>query len=242
MCLLLLATGFGVTGCANRARTTATYAPAGAAPSASLPRPVAVIVNDFAVSPSEVQLDSGVRAEVMRTLNGTPSNAERAQTAAQARSVLTQTLVQRIQAMGLSATTVHGTVPASGNVVNVQGQILDIDEGNRTRRTLIGFGAGKEQVGADAQVFYVRPGDAPQLLQSFEAESDTGHTPGMAAGMGAGAAAGHVAESAALGGGIHVAKEKRGTPEDLARSLGNSLADRIGKLFAQQGWVAPPAQ
>jgi hypothetical protein len=211
-------------------------------PSALLPRPVAVIVNDFAVSPNEVRLDSGVRAEVMRTLNGTPTNAARAETAATARSALTQTLVQRIQAMGLPATTVHGTVPASGNVANVQGQILDIDEGNRSRRTLIGFGAGKAQVGADAQIFYVRPGGGPQLLQTFEAESDTGHTPGMAAGMGAGAAASHVAESAAVGGGIHAAEEAQGTPEDLARKLGNSLADRISVLFAQQGWIATPAQ
>src|SRR5258707_6348653 len=47
-----------------------------------------------------------------------------------------------------------GESPGAGNRVIVDGQMLSIDEGNRTRRNLIGLGAGHSTVEADMQVYY----------------------------------------------------------------------------------------
>ena len=47
-----------------------------------------------------------------------------------------------------------------------------MDEGDRTRRTAIGFSTGQSDVRAMAQVFYVAPGAEPRLLQEhYECET-----------------------------------------------------------------------
>ncbi|CAH2601309.1 conserved exported protein of unknown function [Rhodovastum atsumiense] len=226
-----------VSACATHVRSTGTYG--AVATGAPLQRPEIVLVEEFAVDPSEVHLDTSLRARLTRGLEGTQPDTRRAQEAARVRGVAAATLVGRIQAMGLPAAVVAiGTTPHERAVL-VRGQVVDIDEGNRTRRTLIGFGAGKSVVGADVQVYYAAPGQRPALLQTFEADVDSGRMPGMATTMGVGAAAGHLATSAAVSGGLHVASENRkADPEDQAKKLGNCVADALGAVFRREGWIA----
>ena len=129
----------------------------------------------------------------------------------------------------------------TGNVVLVQGAILSVDEGNRTRRTLIGLGTGASSVSVDAQVLYRQGYLAPRLLESFSASADSGHAPGMAETMGAGAAADRVAVSAAAGTGLHaVSERRRAGNDDNARRIADALAPQLGQYFARLGWIAPP--
>jgi hypothetical protein len=116
--------------------------------------------------------------------------------------------------------------------------VLGVDEGNRTRRTLVGLGAGMSSVDVGAQVYLVEGGAPPRLLESFTARVDSGHVPGMAESLGVGAAAGRLATATAVGGAGHVAMEgSRADDVGEARRLGGALAERIRQYFAQQGWI-----
>jgi hypothetical protein len=211
-------------------------------PGPALPRPERVLVRDFAITPQDVRLDQGIRARLTRATSDQPLSAQQLQVARQANGTLSEALVQQLRQAGIPAERVAGEVgPQRGNAVLIEGQVVSVDEGNRTRRTLIGLGAGRSSVTADAQLFYREGAAAPRLLESFESSADSGRAPGAAETMGAGAAAGSgIAASAAASAGLHGVSERRASsPDDLARKIAEGLAPRIEQYFASQGWTAP---
>lgn len=232
--LLLL---FAVAGCA-RGHVTPTQATAAVA----LPPPSQVMVTDFTVQPGDVTLDQGVGARLARATDpqATMDRMMNAATATQA--ALTETLVQRLASYGLPATHLPTGVVPPGGVLLVQGQILSIDQGNRTRRTLIGLGAGKSQVSANVQIYYITTPAQPRFLISFAAQADSGRAPGAAETMGAGAAAGRIAASTALTAGTHTVGEMRHTSDEAnADKLAEALARQIGDYAVNQGWLRQDA-
>jgi hypothetical protein len=124
----------------------------------------------------------------------------------------------------------------------VQGQIVAIDQGNRTRRVLIGLGAGKSTVSADAQLYYAVGDAAPRFVSAFEGQADSGRAPGAAETMGAGAVAQRAGTSAVLTGATHAGAETRRTTDTAeADKLADGLAKQIGQFAVAQGWIAPTA-
>ena len=208
---------------------------------ASLPRPELVLVRDFAVTPEDVKLDQGIRARLSRMTGDTPPSAHQMQVAREATATLTDTLVQKLRSYGIPAERAGEGLPERAATVLVEGQVVSVDEGNRTRRTLIGLGAGKSSIETDTQVFYQEGRAQPRLLQSFQGSADSGHAPGAAETMGAGGAAGSsVATSALASTGLHAVSERRAAePTDLARKIADGLAPRIGQYFVAQGWLPP---
>jgi hypothetical protein len=130
-----------------------------------------------------------------------------------------------------------------GRVAVVEGQLVSVDEGNRTRRTLIGFGAGKSSITADAWLLYATGPTPPQTLASFQADANSGRMPGMAAPVGIGAHAGHAAESAAVSGGLQGVREGRSAAQDTdAQHLAQALAKKIAQYAASEGWIPPMSE
>ena len=157
-------------------------------------------------------------------------------------ATLSETLVAQLRQAGIPAERIAGEVaPARGGTVLIEGQVVSVDEGNKTRRTLIGLGAGRSSIAADAQLFYRQGNAMPRLLESFESSADSGRAPGAAETMGAGGAAGSgIAASAAGSAGMHGVSERRAaSPDDLARKIAEGLAPRIEQYFASQGWISP---
>jgi hypothetical protein len=231
--LLLVA----LAGCAT-GRVTATQT----AVTGPLQPPSQVMVTDFAMRPEDVRLDQGVSAQLMRAANGQPTSDALTRAAQVTQAALTETLVKRLTFYGLPATRLaSGVVPPSG-VLLVQGQIVSVDQGNRTRRTLIGLGAGKSSISADAQIYYITSPTQPLFLQSFSGGADSGRAPGAAGTMGAGAVAGRLATSAAVTAGTHtVAETRRTTDEANADRLAEALAREIGGYAVSQGWIPAAA-
>ncbi len=104
---------------------------------------------------------------------------------------------------------------------------------------MIGLGAGESQVGTSVQVLYQPAGGVPTLVQSFDANADSGKAPGVVETASAGAAAGHLATSAAVGGGMHAVSETKhdGISQD-ARRLGVSIAKQIAQIGVSEGWMS----
>jgi hypothetical protein len=202
-----------------------------------------VLVYNFAVTADQVMLDQGVSARLQQQTSDVPLSEQRLSTARQADEILTNAIVQQLRAYGLPAERANDNrPPRSGKIALVQGQIVSIDEGNRTRRTLIGLGAGQSRFGVDAQVYYSAGGAPPRFIEAFDADADSGRAPGMAETMGIGAAAGRLGASAAAGGGLHAFSERRKADyADEADRVGKALAKRIAASFARQGWLDPYA-
>jgi hypothetical protein len=209
-------------------------------------RPETIYVYAFNASADDVKLDNhGVVSKLSSALSGDSSQQKQAQNAAQAREDVANAIVARLQSMGLRAVRADVPPPQDQNVLVVEGNIDSIDAGNRRRRMLIGLGAGQSKVGATVQLVFKPAHGAPQLIEQFNADADSGHTPGIAAMAGIGAVAGHAATSLAVSGGVHAMSETKhaGVSSDETR-LGDAIAKQIGKIGAAQGWtnLQPSAQ
>jgi len=203
-----------------------------------LPPPTTIVVTDFAVSTDSVDVDNGIGGRLRRAVAGKDEATEQAQAAAGVRDSLRDALIASLTKMNLPArSAILG--PGTPPYVEIRGTVTSIDEGNRTRRNLIGLGAGQSSVQAAAQAYYIAPGAAPVFLQGFQGDEDSGHMPGLAVG-GAGAAAGHVAMAAANTG-AHVATAGQSDTDAEAEQLGDDLAKKLGALFVQQGWIQASA-
>jgi len=206
-----------------------------------LPPPRLVVVQSFAVQPSEVQLDpglSGTIAETVGAAGGPPPPAQALDVGYRAATAIARKLVVEIADLGLPAQ--RGTVlpPGIGNGLIIGGQLVSVDQGNRTERVLIGLGAGRSDVRVRVQVYAVTP-QGQRLIDEIEVDAESGLQPGMAETMGVGALTGHLLVSTAVSGGLQVADEALGTSVvvDAGRAA-QGIAKQLATLFAQQGWTS----
>jgi hypothetical protein len=211
---------------------------------ATLPKPSVVVVDNFAVTPEEVKLDSGISSRLKSMLfNSETSEQQEAETGRKVAAAVSKTLVQEIQKLGLPAVQGDATTTTGGSALTVTGQLLSIDEGNRTRRNLIGLGAGKSSVQADTQLYYNYPGRQAQFVTSYQADSDSGRKPGAAETMGVGAATGAATRMAATSAGASAASETMSADvDDLGAKMAKAIAKQLAQFFASQGWIPPQAE
>jgi Domain of unknown function (DUF4410) len=208
---------------------------------AMLPRPDVVIVDQFAAAADEVQLDQGLSTEIEQAVQARAGASRTQQEVEAGRKVadaIADKLVVEIQDMGLSAE--RGSTAPAGvqNALLIKGQLVSIDEGNRTERLIIGLGAGRSDVRVHAQVYEVTPAGR-RLIDNIEVDGKSGLTPGMAETMGVGGLTGHLVAATLVSGGVHVADEALGANvvADADRAAAG-IAKQLSALFAQEGWIA----
>ena len=222
-------------GCTTQVKTTGGSAgPSASSAAIKAPRPARVLVYPFILDSRTVALDSSVLARRQAAASGSDPANTRANLASEITGTISRTLVDKINAMGLTAVAVPlGTKPNPGDVM-IQGQIARADAGNEARRMVVGFGAGKSEVSTDVQVLLASAHGSPALLQSYDAQTTSGRAPGMGVGV--------AADRAALAVGAAVTGEQVGKRGDLtteARKQAENLADNIKDLFVKEGWVQP---
>jgi hypothetical protein len=207
-----------------------------------LPRPERILVHRFATSGDEVRLDHSVTAAAAWKLQGVSEASERQDVARAVSNALADNLVKKIQELGLPAELAEGEPTLDGRpTLVIDGQIFSIDEGSRTKRVVIGLGAGRSDVRTSVQVYEILLA-ARRTVDQFEVDAKSGSTPGMAETMGAGAAAGHLATSVAVSAAKSVASERFGDDVDAdARRTATEISKVLAAFFARQGWIAPPA-
>jgi hypothetical protein len=204
-------------------------------------RPDRILVGYFAISPEQVRLDQGIGARVVRIAGDRPLSALEMQAARATQMALADRLIDDLRKYGLMAEHAESTA-VPGTSLLVTGQIVAIDQGNRTRRILIGLGAGKSSVSADMQLYYQSPGQAPTFMTAYQAQADSGRMPGAAETMGVGAAAGTLATATAVSGAAHATAESRRAPDTREASrLADGLARQIGEFAVSMGWIPPAA-
>jgi hypothetical protein len=228
LCAILL------TGCAGSITNASQY------PAQPQIRPDEIYVYSFVSTPDQVKLDSsGLMQKLKSQFDTTSATQKQSADAIEVRELVANEIVRQLQSMGLHAVRSDVPAPADRNVLLVTGSFESIDAGNRRRRMLIGLGAGKSEVSTSVQVMYKPAGAAPRLVQTFDANADSGKAPGVAETAGVGAVAGHVATSAAAGVGVHGVSETRhaGVSED-AKRLGGSIAKQLAQIGVSEGWMS----
>jgi hypothetical protein len=207
----------------------------------AMARPDHIFVSYFTIAPDQVRLDQGVGARLTRAAGDAPLSAQELQAARDTQAALAERLVERLRKYGLPAEMAVSSA-GSDNGLLLQGQIVSIDQGNRTRRLLIGLGAGKSSITADAQLYALSATAPPRFMTEFEGQADSGNAPGAAETMGAGSAAQRAGTSAVLTGATHAGAETRRTTDTAeATQLADAIALRIGEFGVAQGWIPQTA-
>jgi hypothetical protein len=122
------------------------------------------------------------------------------------------------------------------NALILKGQFLSVDEGDRAKRMVIGFGAGSSELVARVQAYQATETGLRRIAEA-EAEASGSKKPGMVIPVGVGAAAGTAATSAVISGGMNVTTEVRGGLEADAGRLAEKIAERAEAFYQRQGWL-----
>jgi hypothetical protein len=152
---------------------------------------------------------------------------------------LSDALVKKLTALGFNAEQLPRGTPAPDGALVVDGKFLNVDEGNRLRRLVIGFGAGASKLDTDVNVYQVSNG-APTQLLDFTTHAESSKMPGAAVTMGAGAAAqgGATVAAGAASAGIAGVKTYRSTVGFLADSTAKQIVAYFSQYAAGQGWIS----
>lgn len=116
-----------------------------------VPRPPVLLIYDFAINLENVRIDT-TGLTIGHDASTTARLAQgKAYTNALSESLVTQFVKERITSRRATGST-H--IPL--NAIAVKGQFISIHEGDQTKRTTIGFGAGAEEIHAMDQVYQMR--------------------------------------------------------------------------------------
>lgn len=211
---------------------------------AQMARPSLILVYDFAVTPQEVELDTGLSADIMQKYEqhkGESRTAEEIKVGHKVADALAEELVKKIRSYGLWAERGFGHPYGKNKDLIIKGQLLSIDEGNRTERVAIGLGAGRTSVQANVQVYEITP-EGKKEVDTLRGSAKSGDKPGMGEMMGLGAIAGHLLASTAVSGALSGASEMTSaTVEADAKRMAQKIAADLGNFFVNQDWIPPDA-
>lgn len=233
-CLYLLS-ALLIVGCAS-----ATVTPEAVAPPVTEARPARIVVYDFAVSSAEVTLNQSILQRTYRTAqsNETPQHGQLEMGHAVAKD-LADSLVTDLQSLGFTVEKRRRGTLEPGNVLIVEGEFLNVDEGNRLRRLVIGFGSGASKLDTRVKVYQVS-GGSPRRVLEFQTHVESAKMPGAAVTMGAGAAAtGAVtAGSAVAAAGMAGVKAHQSSMGALTDETSEQVTAYLSQYFAKQGWIS----
>ena len=203
-----------------------------------MPRPSLIVVHDFAVSADAVVPDQAIGSRIIDMVKETPSGEQRLKISHDVARVVTDNLVQEIAKLGIPTVSAANATPVAGPSLAIEGQFLTVDEGNRLRRMIIGFGAGASEVRILVQVFE-NTNEGRRLAEDFYTTVKSSRKPGAGPMVGVGAAAGSAAGAAAMSTGVGIATEFSQTVEGDARHAAQEITKTLKKFFVEQGWITP---
>lgn len=196
-----------------------------------MPAPATVVVSDFEFSPDVVLLDRGFAAQLQRsTAKLTPAQV-REQLAARVSEEIVAAMAATLGEAGLAAREGgEETILLSEPTLFVTGRVRTIDPGNRTRRNVVGFGAGKSGVTADVAVTHFSGSGRREILK-FAVEAESAGRPGPARGA--------ATAVVTRGDGAAVVRLSADVAAE-ARRIGQAAARRIIAYATEQGWIRTP--
>ncbi len=203
-----------------------------------LPRPQQIVVCDFAATEAEAAENQKPVNRMDNEKSSTLESERNRETGRQVANALARELVRGLHDLGFTVERKPRGTPIGRHQLLIDGEFIDVEEGNRLERLVIGFGAGASKVDTEIHVYY---GAHSRKLLDFKTHADSGKMPGAAVTMGAGGAvgagitAGTIAAEAAAG----AVKEYQSEVERMAKHSADQAVDYLSEFFAKQGWIPP---
>lgn len=201
----------------------------------NIPKPEHVLMRDFAVRPDDVTLDRSIAGRLHRkrlSLEGSDEDSTPEVLARHVQAAFFKGFSGELAKAHVVPVKADGTNAGStGSDLMVEGTFTAIDEGDKTRRVMIGFGSGAGHVQAHVTVSSITAGRSTVLL-SFELNSQAAKTPGAIVPMGKG--------SLAVGTGVGAATDGGSTVEANASQTGKLAARQLEALMRERNWLASP--
>ena len=213
-------------GCAS-ARVSQTKSTPGA-----LPRPDMVVVFDFAVTSAEIKLDQGLMQKAMRDDSSRSLSTEENQVGHLVANKLAEELVKELRKEGIAAVRPGSQVSPSSSTGFLTGQFVTIDQGNQTKRNMIGFGLGGTELRTRIQL-----SQGGQLIAEGETATKSSLKPGMLVSAGAAGAAQSVVPLVVGGAAVVVSENFTATVEADASRTAKEIAKRMKKAYQDRGWL-----
>ncbi|MFB3061816.1 MAG: DUF4410 domain-containing protein [Candidatus Binatia bacterium] len=197
----------------------------------SLPRPPVVLVYQFAVDSDDVVADTfggGIGKEA--------STLERVKRGRVFARELALKLVKKVAELGIGTRVATPKTMVPMNALVVKGQFLTIDEGSKVKRTMIGFGAGAEEVRVRIQVYQMTETGLNRISEA-EGEAHGRKTPGM---VGPAAIAGVTGNVIGLvvQGGMQIKSEAiDGSMDTTLNNIVEEFVENAARFYKRQGWL-----
>jgi len=119
------------------------------------PRPV--VVRDFAFDVAQLHTDQGLlsgrEGPVKRIVGGLRAEETPAEKATRVAGLLSETIAKELAVLKIPASREQPGAPWPADGLVVSGQFMQVDEGNRLKRAIVGFGAGATEVLAQVAVY-----------------------------------------------------------------------------------------
>lgn len=155
-----------------------------------VPKPERVVIHDFAVRIDAVTLDNSIAGRLHRDRlmrHGTDEDSTPDVLAKHVRSVFSKALAEQLEkdhvASASAASAAVAAAEGGGARLVVDGEFTAIDEGNKTKRKLIGFGSGASDIKTHVAVSSMVAGHSTVVL-AIDLDSNSGRAPGKVATMG----------------------------------------------------------
>jgi len=201
-----------------------------------IPRPGRIIVYDISATPSDIPATAAITGSYNQ--RPAPQTAEEIRLGRQLGARVAANLVRNILDMGMPAQQAgHGPPPQMGDVL-ITGQFISIDEGDRAKRVLIGFGKGSGKLQTHIEGYLVTP-EGHRLLGSRQIATAGAKKPGLIlpgiVTVATSNPAGLIISSALTVKGEK--KEGSETLEGAARRTADEMAKELKTIFRRQGWI-----
>jgi hypothetical protein len=200
--------------------------------------PSQVIVYPFAVDPSDVTLNQGFFQKTYRNMSGEDDSAQQLQLARQTAQNICVQVAANLTTKGITSTCLQRGVPPTGsNVLVLDGEFTNINEGNKLRRMVIGLGAGASTLDSTVEMYQKTPDGSRELLD-FSTHADSGYMPGAGITGPAGAAAGGAAAAASIGVNVAAGGVKNYTSSTgyLVDKTATQIVNLVSGYYNRQGW------
>jgi len=213
----------------------------------NLQRPSQIFVYDFAVTREQVHENAGLLQGTINDFQDQTTYQHEGEIMGEVRTVAADELVKGIQNLELPAQRVSASTLLPKGALGITGQFLDVDEGNKGARLVIGFGKGQSKVDIRVQLYGYgldqyrsEPETVPTKLLEFDTHADSGSMPGAAVTGGAGAAAG-AAVGAVVGvnAAIGAVKSYRSSMGAMTAKSAEQAVDFLSEYFFRHGWIRP---
>jgi hypothetical protein len=214
----------------------------------NLPRPSEIYVYDFAVTREHVHENAGFLQGTINAVEGQTTYEHEREIIEEVRTVAGDELVEGIQNLGLPARRVPGNTILPKGAMGITGQFLDVDEGNKGARLVIGFGKGQSRVDIRVQLYGYgvdqsgsEPETTPTKLLEFDTHADSGSMPGaiVTGPAGAAAAGGLTVGVAAANIGVGAIKSYRSAMGQMTSRSVEQAVDFLSEYFGRHGWIRP---